>query len=170
MNNIYIVGFMGTGKTTVASFLAKKLNRGFVDMDVAIEEDQGKSITNIFADSGEAHFRRLEQELLRELSAKSDLVISCGGGLICNEDNLGILKESGVVVSLSAKASTIHERTKHKIHRPLLNTKDPLAVIERLLVARKPYYEQADYTVDTDKLDPEGVVYKIIELLKLTNG
>ena len=98
---------MGTGKTAVGKILAQKLGERFVEMDAVIEERAGKPIVDIFAQDGEAKFRQLEQSLLKELSQKTDLVVSCGGGLICNDDNLKILKETGTVFNLKSSPARI---------------------------------------------------------------
>lgn len=165
MDNIYIVGFMGTGKTSVGKLLAEALSREFIEMDALIEQDQGKAIANIFAEQGEAHFRKLEKKLLKELALKADLVVSCGGGLVCDSDNLSLLKESGILVCLSASSQVINRRTKNHTHRPILNVEDPLKKIEQLLLERKPYYDQADHTVDTDQLSLGEVVDKLKTIL-----
>jgi len=170
MDNIYIVGFMGTGKTSVGKLLAKALDREFVEMDASIEQDQSKPIAKIFAEEGEAHFRQLEKELLTQLALRSGLVVSCGGGLICDQDNLRLLKASGVIFNLAASASTIYQRIKEHTHRPLLEVDDPLKRIEELLIARKAYYEKADQTIDTNNLSPQEVVESIVKLIQPTNG
>ena len=95
MKNIYLVGFMGTGKTIVGKILAKKLAKEFIEMDTVIEEKEGSEIVDIFAKQGQAYFRSLEKELLGELSKREDVVISCGGGLVCDQGNLKVLKETG---------------------------------------------------------------------------
>jgi len=165
MKNIYLVGFMGTGKTVTGKVLADKLKREFVEVDELIEQAQGKPITDIFAQEGEAHFRALEKKALKELSLKQGLVVSCGGGLICNEDNLKLLKETGWVFCLKASPGTIYERTKKYAHRPLLNVKDPLKKIEELLKQRASYYSRAHYSIDTEKVKPSVVADKIIAII-----
>jgi len=170
MKNIYIVGFMGAGKTSVAKILADELKKEFIEMDAVIEERSGKAISDIFADEGETCFRQLEKQLLNELSLRSDLVVSCGGGLICNEENLGLLKKSGTVVTLETSPATIYERVKNHTHRPLLNVDNPLEAITDLLNKRQPYYEQADYIVSTDSLSIEEVAASVIKLIESNNG
>ena len=165
MDNIYLVGFMGSGKTTVGKILAHKIDKAFIEMDEVIEADTGKPITEIFAQEGEAHFRRLENKLLRDLSVRKDLVVSCGGGLICNEENLRILKETGKVFFLRASAKVVYQRTKHHTHRPLLNVDNPLGAIEELLKERNHFYTQAHYTIDTDNISAEEVADSIVEIL-----
>jgi shikimate kinase len=165
MKNIYLVGFMGTGKTTVGKILAAKLDREFVEMDAVIESRQGSAITDIFANKGEIYFRRLESELLKELSVRENLVISCGGGLICNRGNLKLLKDSGIVVALSASVSITYERTKKYTCRPILNVENPRERIEELLKERAPYYAQAHHMIDTDNASAEKIADKIISFL-----
>lgn len=165
MENIYLVGFMGTGKTVVGEILAKKLAKDFVEMDAVIEAKEGSEVVDIFAKKGEAYFRKLEKELLKELSAKKDLVISCGGGLICDSENLKQLKETGVVFALRASVSTIYRRTKEHTNRPILNVNDSQEKIKQLLVKRAPYYAQAQHSIDTDNLSPEENADKIIAIL-----
>lgn len=166
MKNIYIVGFMGSGKTTVGKILADRLNKQFIEMDQVIEQRTNKKIADIFAEYGQDYFRKLETSLLQELSTQNDLVISCGGGLICNNTNLKILKTSGIVFNITASAQIIYERTKKDSHRPILNVKNPLNTIKTLLGVRKPYYEQAHYTVESEKQTPEQVANSIMEILK----
>ena len=165
MENIYLVGFMGTGKTAVGKILAKKLGKEFVEMDALIEEKQGSKIVDIFTKQGEAYFRSLEKTLLGSLSEREDLVISCGGGLICDQENLKLLKETGVVFALTASVSTIYQRTKEHSHRPILNVADPQEKIKQLLKERAPCYAQAQHSIDTDGLCPEEIADKIIAIL-----
>jgi shikimate kinase len=166
MKNIYLVGFMGTGKTVVGKILAKRLNKEFIEMDEVIQQREGKEIVDIFSQKGEDYFRKLEKNLLTELSKREDLVISCGGGLVCHEENLNVLKETGVVFSLMASASVIYERTKKYIHRPLLNVDNPLKEIEELLVKRARCYNQAHYTIKSEEQTPEEVANAIINLIE----
>ena len=165
MKNIYLVGFMGTGKTVVGVILAKRLAKEFVEMDAVIEEKQGSKIADIFTKQGEAYFRSFEKTLLGSLSKREGLVISCGGGLICDQENLKLLKETGVVFVLRASASTIYQRTKEHTHRPILNVDDPQEKIKQLLEQRAPYYAQAHHSIDTDDLLPEEIADKIITTL-----
>ncbi len=169
MKNIYLVGFMGTGKTAVGKILAQRLDKEFVEMDEVIEERQGRPIVEIFKDPGEPYFRKLETQLLSELSKRADLVISCGGGLICNEDNLKTLKETGTVFNLKSSAQMIYERTKKYAHRPLLNVEDPVKQIEELIQKREPYYCQAHYTIESEEQSPQEVTSAIIKIVGI-NG
>ncbi|MDP8289437.1 MAG: shikimate kinase [Candidatus Susulua stagnicola] len=165
MKNIYLVGFMGTGKTVVGKVLAKELSKEFIEIDACIEEREGSKIVDIFANKGEAYFRGLEKILLGEISQREDLVISCGGGLICDPDNLNQLKQTGVVFALRASVSTIYQRTKDHLHRPILNVDNPQERIEQLLKQRVVYYTQADHSIDTDNFSPEDIADKIIAIL-----
>ena len=165
MKNIYLVGFMGTGKTVVGEILAKRLAKEFIEMDTVIEEKEGSEIVDIFAKQGQAYFRSLEKELLGELSKREDSVISCGGGLVCDQENLKLLKETGVVFALRASVSTIYQRTKDHSHRPILNVDNSQEKIKQLLAKRAPCYVQAQHSIDTDNLSPEEIADKIIAIL-----
>ncbi|MCF7916838.1 MAG: shikimate kinase [Candidatus Omnitrophica bacterium] len=166
MKNVYIVGFMGTGKTSVGKILANKLSKEFVEMDEAVEQEAGKKIKDIFAKEGEGYFRKLESNLLQRLSSQSDLVVSCGGGIVCNEDNLKILKNSGYVFALDASAVSIYARIKDSSQRPLLNVENPLEKIKQLLQARESFYARAGKKIKTDNLSAEEVADCILKLLK----
>jgi shikimate kinase len=169
MKNVYLVGFMGTGKTAVGKELGVRLDKQFVEMDDEIEKRAGKTIVKIFAEDGEAHFRKLEKNLLKELNTKQNLIVSCGGGLICNEENLAILKESGTVINLKSSAEKIYERTKIHAHRPLLNVDDPLQEIKGLMEKRAPFYLQAHYVVESEEQTPAEVASVIESLLREKN-
>ena len=112
MKNIYLVGFMGTGKSFVGRILAKKIAAHFMEMDTELERRAGKAIAQIFKEDGEAVFRVMEKNLLSELSFKSGMVVSCGGGVICSEENVVMMKKSGVIVNLFSSAEKIYARTK----------------------------------------------------------
>jgi shikimate kinase len=161
VGNIYLVGFMGTGKTAVGSELAKKLKWQFVDLDDLIELTDKRSIRDIFASSGEAYFRRLEKHVLYKVSREKKFVVACGGGIVMDRENIKAMKETGVMVCLTADPAVILARTSGAAHRPLLNVKDPNKQIEHLLKLRAPYYAKADKTIDTSKLSIKQVVAKI---------
>lgn len=166
MQDIYLVGFMGTGKTAVGRYLAKTLGLELVDIDDLIVKKEGRSISDIFAQSGEPYFRKVEKETLKEVAGKTRQVVDCGGGIVIDTKNIKIMKQSGRLVCLSARPEIILERTKRHSHRPLLNVADPLAKIKELLGARKPYYEKADFTVDTSDLTIQQVAERILEWFK----
>ena len=158
---------MGTGKTETAKLLARLLKRTFVDMDDFIERQVGSAIPEIFKTQGEAYFRRVEKEVVRELSLKKDLVVACGGGAFVDPDNIRAFKESGTVVCLSSSPEVILERTRHFSNRPLLQCIDPLERIKELLVQRAPFYAQAHEAIDCDRLSVEQTVNEVIACLNL---
>jgi shikimate kinase len=164
--NIYLVGFMGTGKTSVAKILAGRLKMQFVEMDSEIEKREDKPITRIFSEEGEDYFRKAEKETTAEISKKDNLVVSCGGGVVLDEDNIEKLKKTGIVICLWAGPNTIYERVKEKKHRPLLNVENPKKRIEELLEARRPFYEKSDYSIDTSNLSLEEAANKIIKIIE----
>ncbi|HSR87697.1 MAG TPA: shikimate kinase, partial [Pontiella sp.] len=120
MRNIVLVGFMGSGKTTVGKLIAEKTGMPLLDMDSIIEDRAGKTINEIFADEGEAHFRSLERSLVQELAATAGNIISTGGGIVLNSQNIADFEKSGLVVCLLADAETVLDRVKHDASRPLL--------------------------------------------------
>jgi shikimate kinase len=165
MNNIVLVGFMATGKSTVGRDLAGCLALDVTDTDDLIEEKAGKTISQIFADQGEEAFRDLESEVAREVSKLSRHVIVTGGGIVLREKNLAALKKAGPVFCLAASAETVLERTRGTSHRPLLEAEDPLDRIRELLAYRESFYAQADYVVDTSDLTVSEVRDRILEIL-----
>jgi shikimate kinase len=166
MKNIVLIGFMGTGKTTIATKLANSLNMRYVSTDDLIEKREKRTINEIFTKSGEDYFRDAESEVVKELSAKEGLVIDAGGGIVIREENLPNLKSNGVVICLTADEEAIMERTKRYRHRPLLNVEDPKRRIRELLAKRAPLYASADYTIDTSKCTIDQVVEKITDIAK----
>ncbi len=159
--NIYLVGFMGTGKSAVGRELAKKKKWHFVDLDELIELKEKRAIADIFAKEGEPYFRKIESKVLKEVSKEKGFVIGCGGGIVINEENIKIMKASGTIICLSAKPEVILKRVSGATHRPLLNVENPKEKIELLLKLRSPYYAKADKTIDTSKLSVKEVVGKI---------
>lgn len=166
MSNIYLVGFMGTGKTEVARLLAKQLKRSFVDMDELIVAREKRTIPEIFETKGEPYFRKLEKDLVRELAEKDLLVVACGGGAFVDPDNIERLKTSGTVFCLTSTPETILRRTGRFAHRPLLNVADPKAAIEDLLKKRASFYAQAHHTIDGDKITVPETVGEILKILE----
>lgn len=150
IQNIALIGFMGTGKSSVGRLVADQFQFKFLDTDELIEQQAGKSIAQIFEQDGEAVFRKLEQEILREISALKQVVISTGGGLGANEANLASLKNHALVVCLWAPPQIVWQRVQNQSHRPLLKTSDPQAKIRELLAQREPIYRQADILVNTE--------------------
>ena len=148
--NIFLVGLMGAGKTSVGKLLARRLGKDFHDCDQEIERATGVKIQVIFEIEGEAGFRAREAKMLAELTARRDIVLATGGGAVLSADNRRLLAECGVVVYLRAAAPELWSRTRHDKKRPLLKTADPQARLEQLFAERDPLYrEVADIIVDT---------------------
>jgi shikimate kinase len=150
IHNIALVGFMGTGKTTLGHMLAHQLHFHFLDTDHLIETRAGMPITEIFATRGEAAFREMEQGVMGELAALRRHIISTGGGLGANAEHLAALKTHSLTVCLWASPETIYERTRHNSQRPLLRGENPLGRIRALLAEREAVYRRADLLVSTE--------------------
>ena len=164
--SIVLIGFMGSGKTTVGRELHQRLGYPLVDMDQLLEKRAGKSIARIFADEGEEHFRDLETDLLEELALPDAprRIISTGGGVVGRERNRMLLRQLGYVVWLQAPMSVILERTSKNRDRPLLHTDDPAERIRTLMDHRQPLYAAtAHLTVDTAGLDCSELAAGILE-------
>jgi shikimate kinase len=166
--NIALIGFMGTGKSSVGRVLAKRLGRKFIELDTIIEKNAGKSIPEIFQQNGEIGFRELEIQAVKGIAAEKNAIIACGGGVILNKINIDRLKEGGIIIYLTAAPSIIIRRTsRDKLVRPLLNVEDPIARVKELLKFRKPFYERAaDTTINTTRLNVDRVVGEIVKTLK----
>ena len=164
--NIVLIGFMGTGKTSVGKALAPKLGLRVVDVDTHIESQEKNKISAIFSEKGEAYFRALEKNAVQELSRETGLVITTGGGVVLNPANLEALRERSVVIALLASPETIYERVKGSKHRPLLQKGEVRSEIDRLYQERASLYSQADLKFDTDGQTPAQVANKIFEALK----
>ena len=148
--NIVLVGFMGTGKTSVANQLARLSAMPLLDMDTMIEARAGKPITRIFAEEGEPAFRKIEHALAAELATPSGSIISTGGGIVLNQDNIRLLSEGGLVVCLQASIDEILRRVQHDTTRPLLQGLDRRAKVAALLDARAHLYRTIPYQIHTD--------------------
>ncbi len=157
--NIYLVGLMGAGKTTVGRQLAKRLARPFFDSDHEIVERTGVPIPTIFEIEGEDGFRRREAQTIQELSESDSIVLATGGGVVLNPENRRLLHDTGWVVYLNVPPRLLYERTRHDRNRPLLNVPDPLARLEELHAARDPLYREAAHlVVDGTHLVASGIV------------
>ena len=166
MKNIVLVGFMGTGKTTIATEVANRLKMKYVSTDSRIEKREKRTINEIFTDSGEEYFRDIESDVVREVSASGDLVIDAGGGAVLRDENMANFKSGGVVICLTADVETILSRTKKYKHRPLLNVEDPKRKIRDLLAKRESFYAKADHSINTGKLTARQVVDEILKIVK----
>jgi shikimate kinase len=164
--NIILTGFMGVGKTSVGTGLAKDVGYQFVDTDLLIEADQKMSVTEIFATKGEPFFREVESRVIGEVLQGESQVVSTGGGAVIRDSNREAFKKAGFVVCLTARPEVIFERVRHETHRPLLRTENPLAKIGELLESRAPFYAQADAVIDTSEKSVEAVITEIKERIR----
>lgn len=166
--NVILVGFMGSGKSSVGRVLARRLQFQFVDTDLIISQNAGCEISAIFASQGEEAFRDLETEALRSMGAMEHCVIATGGGIVVKERNHALLRSLGVVVCLKADPEVIFERVSRNTKRPLLQTPDPRATVMALLAARQPLYEHvAEVTIDGSSLQHEEVADQVIDACRL---
>jgi shikimate kinase len=164
--NLYLVGMMGAGKTSIGRQLAKRLQRRFVDVDHEIEALTGVRIPTIFEIEGEAGFRERESQAIASLTLQSGLVLATGGGAVLRESNRQALRETGVVVYLRVPPQTLYERTRHDRNRPLLQVEDPLKRIEELYAQRDPLYlEVADIVMDSGTCSVVSLAKRIEEEL-----
>jgi shikimate kinase len=168
--NIYLIGLMGAGKTTIGRQLAKSLKLPFYDSDKAIEESTGVDIPTIFEFEGEAGFREREQKMIKQLTQMQGIILATGGGAILLEENRKLLKENGFVVYLQCSITRILERTRRDTQRPLLQTDNPRERLENLFKEREPLYLScADFKIDTGVMPSRAVVNRILEQFKARN-
>ncbi|MGI9228781.1 MAG: shikimate kinase [Gammaproteobacteria bacterium] len=164
--NIYLIGPMGVGKTSIGKRLAKRLGKQFVDSDIEVEKRTGVTISRIFDIEGEAGFRERESKILKELIERKDTVLATGGGVVLSEENRKLLSANGCIIYLQGSPEHLQERTGKSRHRPLLDTADKKARLLEILAQRVPIYEElADITVNTDDRPPLKVVREIISKL-----
>lgn len=165
--NIYLVGLMGAGKTTVGRQLARLLQLPFYDSDKAIEERTGVDIPTIFEFEGEEGFRNREQKMIAQLTELKGIVLATGGGAILREENRNLLTKNGFVVYLHCDVNKLLERTRRDSNRPLLDTADPKARLETLFEIREPFYTAcADLIVDTGTMQSKDAVTYIFDRYK----
>lgn len=165
--NLALIGFMGAGKTSVGRLVAEQLHFDYLDTDELIQSRTGRPIVEIFSTDGEAAFRKMEQELVGELAARTKTVIATGGGLPMNPQNLVSLKTHALVVCLWASPEKIWERVKNQTHRPLLHDADPQKKIRELLAAREPFYRQADVLLNTELRSVREVAQQVVHQFRL---
>jgi len=168
--NIYLIGFMGSGKSTVGRKLATELNWNFIDLDNIVEEQEGLPIPVIFKSHGESYFREAESRALKSVSNRSGLVVACGGGTPCSTENMAEIKESGIVVYLNMTVKALVSRLeKSKTIRPLLASKgkeDLETTVEKLFKERTPWYEQADIIAESLNADIEKIAMQLAARIK----
>ena len=163
--SLYLIGMMGSGKTSTGRPLAERLGYGFVDADAVIEQAAGCSIPEIFQRDGEAEFRALEKQVLSSISQRHSLVVATGGGVVTQQENWGLL-HSGIVIWLDVVQEQLLKRLQSdRTVRPLLQTADPEAALSDLLAERKALYAEADLTVVINDEPPEAVADGIVQLL-----
>jgi shikimate kinase len=160
--NLYLVGFMGTGKTTAGRAVAAKLGLQFMDSDHEIERLAGRSVAQIFADDGEPAFRALERKFIETGHPDHGVIVACGGGLVVQPGMLGLLHSRGVVICLHASLATIVERTAQSQTRPLLNVENPEERIRRLFSEREKTYRRAGTVILTDFRPQHATVMHVL--------
>ena len=164
-NNIFLIGFMGVGKSTIARLLSDKLNMKLVEMDETIEAEQNMTIPQIFETRGEEAFRDMESALVERISEGENSVISCGGGAVLREKNVTNMKKNGKVVFLTATPETIFERVRDTTNRPLLAGNMNVEYIAKLMECRRSLYENAaDVTISTDAKSEEMILKEIFDI------
>lgn len=168
MELIYLVGFMGCGKTTVGKVLAKRVNKKFIDLDEEIVAQTGKSIPELFNEFGESGFRDIETKVLKNLSSKK-MIISTGGGIVLRDENIGIMKESGKIIYLETPIEIIYERIHLDSNRPNAVNRS-LEELSHLFQSRELQYKKADFTISTNNLTPIEITLEIINCLNYSKG
>jgi len=165
--NLVLIGFMGTGKSSVGRLAAQQLGYEFVDTDEAIERRAGKPVAQIFAQDGEGTFRELERQLVAEMTGWQHKVIATGGGLGANPENLASLRQHALTVCLWATPEAIWQRVRNQTHRPLLQDPDPLGRVRTLLAERTAVYRQADVLLNTGLRSIREVVQQVVHQFHL---
>lgn len=162
MKNVYLIGFMGTGKSTVARMLHKLYQFQVIEMDETIVRNQGIPISQIFQEYGEEYFRDLETELLKSLQNTEGMVISCGGGVVLRKENVENMKKNGTIVLLTATPENVLKRVKHDEKRPMLQGKKNVNAITELMEQRKTRYQDAaDIVIATDRKSSKTIATEI---------
>lgn len=169
MKNIFLIGFMGTGKSTVADYLSRNHGMEILEMDQLIAEREGRSISDIFSQCGEEYFRNAETKLLIEIQDTHNKIVSCGGGVVLRAKNVVEMKKSGQIVLLTAEPGTILERVKGNDQRPLLQGNMNVTYISEMIEKRREKYEQAaDVVIHTDRKSVSQICKEILEQVKMT--
>ena len=167
--NLYLIGMMGSGKTTIGEILANKMEKPFIDLDSLIENEQHETISNIFSRDGETQFRNLEAEALKLANGS---VVACGGGVVLRRGNRVFMRSQGIVILLTASVQELSRRIKSIHSRPLLNgDKGSVKALEQLWRTRQSKYtEAAHFTVDTEGITPKNVCEKIMSIIGNENS
>ncbi len=164
--NIVLVGFMGTGKSTVGRVIAQKLGFHFIDTDDVIEQTSKAKIFDIFAEHGEVYFRDLESQAVESVALMKNQVVATGGGVVLRSSNIDLLRTGGPIFCLNATPKAIWDRVRSSQSRPLLRGPDPLKKIETLLDKRAPYYALADHQIETTGVSVDRVANEIISYIE----
>lgn len=163
--NIYLIGFMGSGKSSAGKGIAALLRWNFNDLDKLVEENEGMTVTGLFASKGEEYFRRAETEALRRVSVRTRSVVACGGGTPCSEENMAVMNSTGLTVYLRLPVEALVARLRRSgSQRPLLKDAGPEELdsrVRNLLAARSSWYERADLIIDAESLTEEGMTAMI---------
>ena len=174
MRRIVLVGYMGSGKTTVGKALSKATGMMFYDLDWYIENRMHTTVSKLFTERGEKAFRKIEYNMLHEVAEFEDVIISCGGGTPCFFDNMDYLNQQGDVVYLKASPDTLYKHLlMAKVERPLLKGKSPeelIAYITEHLKERAPFYEKARYTLDVNVLDDYDKIHTSVQSIRTLLG
>lgn len=159
MNPVFLIGYMGCGKTTLGEVLARQMDCRFIDLDEFIEQRQGMTVLQIFDEMGEQHFRKLETEALQEVALMTDVIVGCGGGTPCHGDNMSLMNQAGTTVWLTTSPERITARLllpEQKSKRPKINTlhaHEVLPLVKKELQSRSPYYAQAQLQFDSTDIE-----------------
>lgn len=164
--NIVLVGFMGTGKSTVGRVIAQKLGFHFIDTDDVIEQTSKAKIFDIFAEHGEVYFRDLESQAVKSVALMKNQVVATGGGVVLRSSNIDLLRTGGPIFCLNATPKAIWDRVRSSRSRPLLRGPNPLKKIETLLDKRAPYYALADHQIETTGVSIDRVANEIISYIE----
>jgi shikimate kinase len=169
--NIFLVGMMGAGKTTLGRTLAHRLGMEFVDTDKVLVERTGVPVATIFEIEGEPGFRRRESGALAEFAQRSGCVVATGGGAVLDPENRRVMRDNGTVIYLRARLDCLWERTRHDASRPLLATDNPRATLEELLAKRDPLYREcAHLVVDSGSQSTATLAGRVLALLRGIDG
>jgi shikimate kinase len=161
--NLYLVGMMGSGKTTVGSLIATELGYGFVDTDAVISQVTKQSINQLFAEVGEGDFRQIESQVLAQVCAYTNLAIATGGGIVTQQQNWSYLHH-GLIVWLDVPVAVLYERLKEDTTRPLLQATDPLGKLQSIFQQRQPLYKQADLHIRVSETEnPSEIASRVLE-------